>query len=116
MPARKRFTPAVRHSRDGVRWLAAAVLLAAFRDWAVYHSAAAVRLRALPGPRPRVNAALARIIRDPDPAEFLCADSLWHRVLEIDPDTCRALLEDGQRRGETLKVIHGHREKKITTT
>ena len=111
MPARGPNTKTIRRTYDSYRWLAAAVLLAAFRDWSVYHSEAAAKLRATGRNGGRVSAALARIARGGDPAEFLCHDSQWHRLLDLEPDRCQALLDDAERRRAALVMMASYARK-----
>jgi len=40
---------------------------------------------------------------------------MWHEMLGIDPDTCRALLEDSERRREAMRVISSYAKKQSIT-
>lgn len=98
--------------------LAADVLLTALSDWFVYHSKTGQTLRhachnvrrnrwgkVVPGDWCRLGVSeslrnqkrLRHIVLLPDPARFLYSTSVFHEMVDVDPETFRAALTDPAR-------------------
>ena len=115
----------VRLSYDPYRWLAASVLLSAVKAHVVWSTprAAAYRLRRAQGQETeaRMSEAWRAIAAEPeDPGEILRRDTMWHQILDIEPEITAQLLERGQsnllglvggRIGRMAEIRRSHRRK-----
>ena len=98
MPTRKLDTPTLRLSYDGLRWLAASVLLRAVRDYATLTGLRKMSTferetslgRNGPASMPRQK----RLHLIAEVTMFLTTDSVFHELAKIDPDTFAAVLGD----------------------
>lgn len=95
---------------DGHKRLAAAVMLRAVQDFVIWRSPIAVRYRAasIAGDRPTMTTLSKKLgqnvacVSGPDPALWLCVDTEFHALLEIEAESMHRVLSRPERLIELL--------------
>ena len=94
-PARRRSTPALRHAYDGHRWLAAAVLLRAVRDYAVLtglRKMSSFELSSFERSGHHIISREKKMRLIGEVTDFLTTDSVFHELAQIEPHSLASVL------------------------